>query len=109
MLPGWLYPAAVTTGIALLVGFVLILDRSSAPAESDEIQVAHGSHASPLPVPLTSPNLAITNGYAFVELGEQLEKPLETEMTNVLADARNAVQLLAHNFLPDRVRGNFDW
>lgn len=39
----------------------------------------------------------------IVEWSRQLNQPLETELNSVIHDARNAVDLLAHNFMPDKL------
>jgi predicted anti-sigma-YlaC factor YlaD len=99
-LPRWLLPAA---GFALLALFVALTFEKSPQSSHNTTTTTTATapaanQTAPTPVNTLASIDLPTNSVA--QWSALLDDPLQTEMTSVIKDAKNAAQSLAANFLP---------
>lgn len=92
----WLRPLVAAVAVLLLV--VLNWEPADPLPEPPAPAVANNTLAPGPSLDFALPEVRVE---AFGEFPETLDEPLEKELESILADARNAVNYLAFNFLPE--------
>lgn len=93
--PSWI--AAAVAGVATVVVIALILTPGSDKMDGPN---AGGLSTDSALIERTS---ILLDGQTLLDLGQTIDQPLQQEIRLVLADAKAAVQVLAENFLPQRL------
>lgn len=94
---GW--AAGMAAACALALVFTLMYQR----VETSRARRANASHPVPPPLDLAL-NVKLPDGNEVRQWAGRLDEPLETEQKLVISDAKTALNALANNFLPPKVR-----
>jgi hypothetical protein len=97
--PAWAAVLAIAM-VGILGVFLLV--RNSQNTSAVRLTARTVSHQPP------ANNTSVAPGKNILELTRGLERPLESEMQSVVSDAKAAIQLLAHNFLPENSDRSLD-
>jgi hypothetical protein len=96
------FAVATAFSLILLCGIMVLFQTTKPFDEKTQGTALQGPKTQPSWLELKSFGQA--NGQVLVDLGDQLEQPLQQELKLVMNDARNAAQALAETFIPTRVR-----